>query len=175
MIMDMWVTQSHRKCSLRTPETVTSVVLFPKAEPIIYKLLTAVFPIRAYKRTVVGLYSLPWLSIVVLNCLYRQVNHKESCLSLLQQFNLLLHFRVFWSGHGEQFSLLHFLGVWRKGGRCLQVGSGRLLRAHLWEAGGEELSPRLPGCATQLSTEPGAVWNGSRCCPCRWVLGPLGI
>lgn len=169
----MCVTQSYRK--YKTSETVTSVVLFPKAEPIISKLLTAVFPICAYKCTVVGLYRLPWLSIVVLNCLHRQVNHKEPCLSLLQQFILLLHFGVVWSGHREQLSLLHFLGVWRKGGRCLHVGSGWLLWAHLWEAGGEELSSGLPGCARQPSAEAGVVWNGSWCCSRRWVSALLAI
>lgn len=41
---DTCSTQSGRKYSLRTPETLTSAVLPLKAEPVIYKPLTAFFP-----------------------------------------------------------------------------------------------------------------------------------
>ena len=95
--------------------------------------------------------------------------------TLLQQFSLLLHFSVVWSWHREQLSLLFFPGVWGKGGRFFWRGSRWPLRVHLWAAEGARLSPGLPVWATQPSAEPSVVRNGSWCCPCRWVLAPLGM
>lgn len=161
---DTCSTQSGRKYSLRTPETLTSAVLPLKAEPVIYKPLTAFFPSPCLKN------AQPWGCASSLGYPWRcwtAFTHGSTMRkSRPPRFTSRLRVRA-----GRRLASRRPWGL-REGGRRRRVGSGRLLGGSPgggrgWgdeprdsRPGARRWAPGLSACGTGPSPQPRVGWGG---------------
>lgn len=158
---DTCATQSGRKYSLRTPETLTSAVLPPKAEPVIYKPLTAVFPSPCLKNAqpwgCASSLGYPWWCWTAFT---RGSATRKSC---PPRFTSRL--RV---GAGRRLASRHPWGL-REGGRRRLLGGspgggrGRGDEPRDSRLGVRRRAPGLSACGTRPSPRPRVGWGGGGC------------